>query len=168
MVKKLRVFVVAFLLSSVVLLGFNNQTDAAQTSPRTLKLTSPYMRGDDVEFAQRLLKTNIDGIYGPATTSIVKQFQVSRGLPADGIVGYNTWSELLKYNGLRTLKLQSPYMTGNDVKQVQSLLHLPVDGVYGPKTATAVKNVQSLNGWPADGVVGLDTWYLLELISKYD
>jgi N-acetylmuramoyl-L-alanine amidase len=167
-IKRMKLFVAVFLLSGVALLGLGNQADAAQTSPRTLKLTSPYMKGDDVEWAQYLLGISEDGIYGPYTASKVKEFQASKGLKADGIVGDNTWNALLKHNGFRTLKLTSPYMTGNDVKSVQATLHLTVDGIYGPNTAAAVKNVQSSNGWPADGIVGPDTWYLMFLLWKYD
>lgn len=168
MVKNFKMFLAVLLLAGTALFGFGMQADAASTSPRTLKLTSPYMKGDDVEFAQRLLKINPDGIYGPYTASKVKEFQTKRGLSSDGIVGTNTWKELLKYNGLRTLKLTSPYMKGEDVRAVQSVLHLTVDGIYGPKTADAVKRVQASNGWYADGIVGLDTWYLMFLLAKYD
>ena len=67
---------------------------------RLLKLTSPYMRGDDVNDVQdALLQASFspggsDGIYGPKTQSAVKAFQKSRGLQAEGIVGPNTCNEL--------------------------------------------------------------------------
>lgn len=38
----------------------------------------------------------VDGLYGPATTQAVKNFQTVCGLSVDGIVGPNTWAELLK------------------------------------------------------------------------
>jgi peptidoglycan hydrolase-like protein with peptidoglycan-binding domain len=34
----------------------------------------------------------VDGIYGPHTRDAVVAFQTSRGVPADGIVGYKTWA----------------------------------------------------------------------------
>lgn len=36
----------------------------------------------------------LDGIFGAATQNAVKNYQNSRGLVADGIVGCNTWSSL--------------------------------------------------------------------------
>jgi peptidoglycan hydrolase-like protein with peptidoglycan-binding domain len=35
-----------------------------------------------------------DGVYGARTEAAVRQFQIARGLPADGIVGTTTWKEI--------------------------------------------------------------------------
>ena len=43
--------------------------------------------------------TNLDGIFGSETESAVKQFQSENGLAVDGIVGANTWRELLNGKG---------------------------------------------------------------------
>lgn len=55
--------------------------------------------GDEVERLQRLLSeagfaVTIDADFGPATDLAVKQFQASKGLTVDGIVGRNTWEAL--------------------------------------------------------------------------
>lgn len=36
----------------------------------------------------------VDGVFGPATATAVRNFQSSKGLSADGIVGDNTWNKM--------------------------------------------------------------------------
>ena len=64
---------------------------------RTLRLTRPYMRGEDVHALQATLNRlgfpcgPEDGIYGNKTRSAVRAFQASKGLMVDGVVGVKTW-----------------------------------------------------------------------------
>jgi hypothetical protein len=56
-------------------------------------------RGPAVTKLQQLLKeagcdVQPDGIFGPQTEAVVRQFQSSHGLAADGIVGSQTWAAL--------------------------------------------------------------------------
>ncbi|WP_102049656.1 peptidoglycan-binding domain-containing protein [Pygmaiobacter massiliensis] len=59
--------------------------------------------GDNVRFVQSYLsalggsipKLTIDGQYGNATKNAVMQFQASKGLKIDGVVGSTTWSALI-------------------------------------------------------------------------
>lgn len=37
---------------------------------------------------------SVDGIFGPGTESIVRSFQRSQGVVADGVVGARTWAAL--------------------------------------------------------------------------
>lgn len=46
---------------------------------------------------QTILALKADGYFGPDTEKAVKQFQKSRGLKADGVIGSKTWQELAKY-----------------------------------------------------------------------
>ncbi len=48
--------------------------------------------------------------------------------------------------------------TGDDVKQLQSRLGLPVDGIFGADTEASVKTWQAQNGLTVDGIVGDATW----------
>lgn len=67
---------------------------------RELKLTTPYMRGEDVRELQQALASQgfapgqIDGIFGKKTERAVKRFQKLCGLKADGIAGKRTFFAL--------------------------------------------------------------------------
>lgn len=56
--------------------------------------------------------------------------------------------------------------TGNKVKELQKLLSLTTDGVFGIDTLKAVKNFQSKNGLVSDGVVGSKTFEALATNKK--
>jgi GH24 family phage-related lysozyme (muramidase) len=66
---------------------------------RTLKLTNPFMKGEDVKqvqqkLSQRGISVDVDGVYGPDTKTAVQTFQRQNGLEVDGIVGPQTWAAL--------------------------------------------------------------------------
>lgn len=50
---------------------------------------------------------------------------------------------------------------GDEVKQLQSLLELTQDGIFGSATESAVKSFQSSHGLVVDGIVGSNTWKVL-------
>jgi hypothetical protein len=58
-----------------------------------------------VLFLQKLLLsylypiTSLDGVFGPETERVVRQFQTENGLVVDGVVGRNTWRALFNSNG---------------------------------------------------------------------
>ena len=84
--------------------GFSKQTVDGIPGPATLA-GCPLMRkgaqGNITKLLQEKLvklgyNTNgVDGIFGSGTYSAVREFQKTRGLSADGIVGQNTWRKLL-------------------------------------------------------------------------
>ncbi|RAS77197.1 peptidoglycan-binding protein [Priestia endophytica] len=67
----------------------------AETRP-TLRLGShsSYVRILQQSLTDVKYNTGIDGIFGPNTQSIVKQFQADHNLSSDGIVGPATWAAL--------------------------------------------------------------------------
>jgi peptidoglycan hydrolase-like protein with peptidoglycan-binding domain len=78
-----------------------NTAPAVQAPAQTL---TPGATGSQVKVLQRALtalgfKATADGDYGPSTESAVKQFQVSKGLTADGVVGPATLNALQKAVG---------------------------------------------------------------------
>jgi len=119
--------------------------------------------GEDVRTVQYLVTaqghpTAVDGVFGPLTKAAVEAFQSSRGLGVDGIVGPQTWSQLI-------IQVQQG-SNGDAVRAVQSQMHgrgdganqIAVDGIFGPLTSDAVQAFQMLLGLPVDGIVGPQTW----------
>lgn len=127
--------------------------------------------GAQVKAVQQLLNTqgyeagSVDGQFGPATTTAVQAFQRARGLSADGIVGAKTWTALLSAGATPVLRQGT---TGDDVRRLQRSLTaalgstVPVDGDFGPGTATAVRTFQTAHGLTVDGIVGEATWTALQ------
>lgn len=148
--------------------------------------------GAAVRFAQQLLANagyhlSVDGVFGPATAAAVRDFQVKRGLTADGIVGPQTWARL----GSATAPAPPPPpihpgapapqptirqgSSGPAVQLAQQRLNaklgtrLATDGKFGPATDRAVRQFQQnvrnffhLGAkFPVDGIVGPATWYWL-------
>jgi peptidoglycan hydrolase-like protein with peptidoglycan-binding domain len=119
--------------------------------------------GEDVKTVQYLVTahghpTGADGIFGPLTKAAVAAFQASHGLSADGIVGPQTWPQLI-------IQVQQG-SNGDAVRAVQSQIHgrgdgaaqIAIDGNFGPVTNDAVRAFQTLLGLQVDGIVGPQTW----------
>lgn len=106
------------------------------------------------------------GIFGPSTLDAVRKFQQDRGLLVDGIVGGDTWRQLVEASwrlGDRVLYLRAPQLRGDDVRELQDRLSTfgfdpgRADGIFGPATARAVQEFQRNYGLPPDGIVAEHT-----------
>ena len=84
--------------------GFSKQSVDGIAGPATLAGCPTLRKGASGNITkllqEKLVKlgynTNgVDGIFGSGTYSAVREFQKTRGLSADGIVGQNTWRKLL-------------------------------------------------------------------------
>lgn len=64
---------------------------------------------------------------------------------------------------MKTLKLNS---RGHEVKQLQALLNIIQDGIFGQQTSHAVMQFQLENNLKIDGIVGPLTWSLLLSANK--
>jgi hypothetical protein len=135
----------------------------------TVPTLSRGMRGQDVALMQRLLTHNgepvaITELLGPTTEGLVKRFQWTHGLVADGLVGNATWRALAP-------RLQQG-ASGVAVTALQQALNakhqsgLAVDGRFGSATARAVRAFQAHQGLPVTGVADDATW--LGLIAHFE
>jgi peptidoglycan hydrolase-like protein with peptidoglycan-binding domain len=118
--------------------------------------------GENVKTVQYLLGAHghavaVDGVFGPLTKAAVASFQTSHGLGSDGIVGPQTWPQLVV-----EVKQGS---NGDGVRAVQSQIHargagaqVAVDGSFGQDTDSAVRAFQTLLAISVDGIVGPQTW----------
>ena len=128
-------------------------------------------------------QVTVNGLFDEQTDGAVRAFQQTFDLPADGIVGRQTWQKLEDvYESIRTSTalidggvvlfpgrvLQAGFQ-GEDVATIQEYLAyiatvypaIPapsVTGVYGLETVQAVEAFQRQFGLPETGTVGVTTW----------
>jgi N-acetylmuramoyl-L-alanine amidase len=147
---------------------------------RTLKLGD---RGKEVADVQTRLHglgfelggEGADGYLGPKTEAVLKAFQQQRLLLVDGVLGANTWRELVEAGyilGERLLYLRVPNFRGDDVLALQVKLNLlgfnagPERGILDDEVERAVIEFQRNAGLPPDGTVGENTLRTLDVLRK--
>ncbi len=150
------------------------------TTEHTVTISSE-SQGRQVEMLQEALGIGVDGVYGPETEHAVRSFQSAHGLTVDGIVGPATIAALRGSHGVSAHAASAGVRSdavnftpsseegegGADaVSRLQSALHLPTDGNFGPETEAAVRRLQARHGLTVDGVVGPDTWSVLGVTSE--
>jgi N-acetylmuramoyl-L-alanine amidase len=120
----------------------------------------------DVQARLRSLGMTLDdewGSFGSSTKEAVRAFQQQRGILVDGVVGPETWLELVEASwrlGDRVLYLKHPAMRGDDVATLQARLSAlgfdagRDDGIFGKKADTAVRAFQKEYDVQEDGIFG--------------
>ncbi|WP_151549753.1 MULTISPECIES: N-acetylmuramoyl-L-alanine amidase [Corynebacterium] len=108
-----------------------------------------------------------DTLFDTALAEVVRGFQQSRGIIADGFIGEITLRALREASytlGARVLQYQpNNTLVGDDVVQLQTQLQElgfytdRIDGRYGPNSFDAVKNYQLNYGLETDGICGPKT-----------
>ena len=183
-VPRLRAWLAVATTTAAVGFGLVAAAPAMAATPAPITLTSAQCPTDItqgeidgcVTELQDLLNTHgaalgVDGDFGPATLTAVKNYQTSHGLSADGIVGPLTKASLAATGSFPTAMALTSAQCPTDIAQgeidgcvteLQDLLNthgagLGVDGDFGPATLTAVENYQTSHGLSADGIVGPNT-----------
>lgn len=114
-------------------------------------------------------------VFSDGTEQAVREFQKTKGLDVDGIVGPNTWRSLYEAGyrlGDRIIFMRRPMIRGEDVAELQSRLNSlgfdsgKVDGIYGPDTEAAVIDFQHNRHLAEDGKVGPEVVTEIHLVTR--
>ena len=99
-----------------------------------------------------------DGQFDEGFEKFISAFQTAHNLTADGVLGPNTYRARCA-----ELPLVKSGSRGASVKALQSVLGIPVDGIFGPKTKSNLIAYQTAAKLTVDALCGKNTWASLVL-----
>jgi N-acetylmuramoyl-L-alanine amidase len=129
------------------------------------------LRGDPPHFDYKGGgRSDISNIAVKAFQRLWNRYNSSDRIAEDGDCGATTLARLNKSpiagfgetNTTRILRLNQPFMEGDDVRKIQQTLvkaniSVTVDGIFGTDTENAIKQFQQQKGLTPDGIVGTAT-----------
>ena len=114
--------------------------------------------GDAVKVLQGLLRIAVDGVFGPKTEQIVKQYQKANKLTDDGVVGPKTWALLQKDNIAIVDGHIKTHITRSPSRPIKFIsIHYTAGSTSKKGTALATRNVFLKRSASADFVVDDET-----------
>ena len=124
-------------------------------------------------------ESKVDGQFGPASKSALKNFQTENELLSDGIIGKNTCNKLIDSKNVKKYTKNTQFSNTKTSQQPSESLKIsqqklkeldlyfgPIDGINGIKTKNAIKKFQKNAGLTVDGVIGPVTLAALEKGSE--
>lgn len=99
----------------------------------------------------------IHGTFDAAFESFVKNWQRSKNLDADGVIGPKSWTKISDV--ALTCSTSKNRISGYTLA-LQMIINSSItsDGIYGTRTKNAVAAYQSAKGLKSDGICGRNTW----------
>ena len=120
-------------------------------------------------------ESKVDGQFGPASKSALKNFQTENGLISDGIIGKNTCNTLFDKKNVIKKKSNEVFIDTQKIQKTSEALKISqqklkdldlykgsIDGINGTNTKNAIKEFQRKAGLSVDGVLGPNTMAALE------
>jgi peptidoglycan hydrolase-like protein with peptidoglycan-binding domain len=155
------------------------EEDAVGRLQSALRLSTDSDFGPDTEAAIRRLQARhgltVDGVVGPATWAVLGVHSAETLTPppdalpkphhhhsSDASATAVDVSDT-SGGGEGEAPAASEAPAGDAVERLQSAMHMPADGEFGPATEAAVQRLQTRHGLTPDGVVGPATWALLNV-----
>lgn len=117
---------ISFAVLGIVLFSIAAYIFLPVTLAQSVPTVSYGSRGEDVTLLQQRLQQwgyysgPIDGVFGNSTLQAVEFFQRRNGLPADGIVGRQTWTALGLLNQVNRGRTATPVQTSSSAVGIRS------------------------------------------------